>query len=489
MTETSSWIGCSGLAMVLIFFITIGSDVHAQTPVPIKEGAEASNSIPQKLTLAEAERILLARNLSIVSAKYQIDANRAARLIASFRPNPTLTVGAEQFNLSNRLFKNMIRTDSSSAAASTYTIRFDQLIERGGKRQLRTDLADQQLKVSEAQMLDTVRLLLYQLRQAFTQAALARENLTLAEETLEQYEQTIRLTAIKVDNGDVAGVELYRIQVAALQYQQAVQQARTNYQQSKRDILNLLAADRIDPLPVGYTQSSTISQPGSVILSASSGNIVDQRQRDFLDQAGVGSGEARFDIDYTLVDVPLIQNPVELKQIALSMRPDVQTARHLLESAHRSVALARAQRVRDLSVGTFFQRVGSDQTSGVNVTIPLFVHNNGLAAIDQALSLQGAAEAQLKLAQLQTATDVDKAYLIYQSARRTLDIYNSTTMARADKLRTIASISYREGATNLIELLDAQRTYNQTVSAYNQARADYQLALWQLEVAIGQPLK
>jgi outer membrane protein TolC len=40
----------------------------------------------------------------------------------------------------------------------------------------------------------------------------------------------------------------------------------------------------------------------------------------------------------------------------------------------------------------------------------------------------------------------------------------------------------------LFELLDAQRTLRQTQTAYNQARENYQMALWQLEEAVGKPL-
>jgi outer membrane protein TolC len=40
-----------------------------------------------------------------------------------------------------------------------------------------------------------------------------------------------------------------------------------------------------------------------------------------------------------------------------------------------------------------------------------------------------------------------------------------------------------------LELLDAERCYNQTINSYNQARADYQSAIWQLEQAVGRPLR
>src|SRR5262245_9797874 len=109
----------------------------AQTLTPIQF---RSASIPRKLTLAQAEQLLLQRNLAVLAARYQVDALRAARLIAGFRPNPTLTLGGEQFILSSAFFRNFFRTNTSTAAETTYTIRYEQLIERGGKRELRAEL-------------------------------------------------------------------------------------------------------------------------------------------------------------------------------------------------------------------------------------------------------------------------------------------------------------------------------------------------------------
>jgi cobalt-zinc-cadmium efflux system outer membrane protein len=104
----------------------------AQTPAPIQlRGA----GIPRKLTLAQAEQLLLQRNLAVLAARYQVDALRAARLIASFKPNPTLMLGAEQFILSSNFFRDLFRTNTNTAAETTYTIRLDKLIERGGKRE------------------------------------------------------------------------------------------------------------------------------------------------------------------------------------------------------------------------------------------------------------------------------------------------------------------------------------------------------------------
>ena len=453
----------------------------AQTPAPIQlRGA----GIPRKLTLAQAEQLLLQRNLELLAARFQVDALRAARLIASFKPNPTLTLGAEQFNLSNKFFKNIARTDLNTAAETTYTIRLDKLIERGGKRSTRTELTTYQLNAGEAQMLDAARTQLYELRQAFTNAALARDNLALAETTRLEYDQTIRLTEAKVENGDLARVELYRAQVAALPYQQAVQQARTSYQQATRDILNLLGA-RVEDVslikPVFDDNKAQIVNASFHTGDTGDGAIDPGRADSLID--------APLEIEFKFDDRPISQTLAELHAIALAERPDVIESRYLYGAATRAVALARAQRARDVLVGVFYQRIGSDNTAGVNVSFPLFVYNKGYAAISQAAAQQESAISLAREAELQALTDVEKAYLAYQSARRILNIYSSSTIDRARRLKTIAWLSYQEGATGLLELLDAERGYNQTISSYNQARADYQSALWKLEQAVGRPLR
>ena len=99
------------------------------------------------------------------------------------------------------------------------------------------------------------------------------------------------------------------------------------------------------------------------------------------------------------------------------------------------------------------------------------------------------AEAQLKQTELQALVDVDKAYQSYVSARRVLELYTAENLGQLERLRTVANVSYQEGAASLFELLDAQRAYNGAMTAYNQARADYQMTLWDLEQATGHSLR
>ncbi|HEV8131439.1 MAG TPA: TolC family protein [Acidobacteriota bacterium] len=443
--------------------------------------AAAPPAIPRQLSLGVAEDLLLQRNLVIATSRYQIEAARAARLIASYKPNPLLTVGGEQIPFYSPLRGSAPRffaTDSNAGANPVYTLRVDKIIERGGKRKLRTELADFQIKASEAQLLDSIRIQLFQLRQAFTAALLAQENARLAEMIQDQYAGTERLTKIKVDNGDLAGVELYRVRAGRLQYQQMVLQARTAYEQAARDLINILA---------GRPEES--QTPATTGTTGTQGNIEYVSQSADSSQARSFPRGAPLEVVGTFSAALVSHSLAELRQIAISERPDVIAARNSLEASGRAFLLAKAQRARDLDVASEYQRVGDDHSLGVVLQIPLFTYNNQQAAIQQAQAQRRAAETQLRQIELQALTDVEKAFIAHQSARRMLDLYNNENLKNLDSLRNITAVSYREGAVSLFEVLDVQRTYNQAITAYNQARADYQMSLWQIEQATGRPLQ
>ncbi len=437
--------------MRALHFIRLGG-ITALLPFAMAFGQQ---SLPRQLSLQDAEKILLERNLNIAVSRRLLEAAEAQRLIASYRPNPQIQLGGEQISIYSPVPNGAPRffeTNPNAGANSVYTFQVLQTLERGGKRQLRTQQATSQVEAANAQVLDTFRIQLFQLRQAFAAAILARENLKLAELTNRQYEQTERLTQTRVDNGDAAPVELYRVRSGRLQYRQAMLQARTAYQQALRDVLNLLSTDQPD-----------IGTPAS-------------------------PDEVPFEVAGDLAEKPVSLKLEELRATALENRPDVKAARSALDAAQRGTQLAEALRHRDINVGVEYQRVGDDSSVGVIAQFPFFAYNNQKAAAAQATALQLAAQAQFRQAQIQALTDVEKAYQAYLAAKEALDLYSKDNLIQVDKLRDVAAFSFKEGATSLLEALDAQRTVNQTLAAYNQARSDYQVSLWQLEQAIGKEL-
>ncbi len=425
-------------------------------PPPASIASPLPASIPSPLTLADAERLLVERSLSLRNERELVDAAQASRQIAGYKPNPTLQLGAEQFPVASPLAGTVPRfwsTDSNAGAQPTYTVMFSKTIERGGKRELRVAQADENVQSAQFQVSDTLRQQLFQLRQTFATALVARDNLQLAESIVKQYDQTEQLTTVKVQAGDLAPMEAYRVRASRLQYAQAVIDARTAYELATRDLLNLLNA-----APADMAGASNTGEPGHIEIAG------------------------------TFASAPVARSIDDLRALALEKRADVQLARHNLLAAERAVELARSQRSRDVTTSLEYQRVGSDHSVGVITQLPLFLYNNQQAGITQAEAQRRATEATLRQVERQAITDVEKAYQLYVSSRQALTLYDTDTIGQVQRLQDIAEFTFRSGDTSLFELLDVQRNTSQVLMAYNQSRANYQISLWQLEQAVGEPI-
>ncbi|HJZ77016.1 MAG TPA: TolC family protein [Vicinamibacterales bacterium] len=420
-------------------------------------------SVPGELTLAEAERLLVERNVAVAATRYQLTAAQASRLIAGYKPNPTLQLGAEQFPIaSDQSAPRFFTTDSNAGAQPTYTVQVSKTFERGQKREFRIAQAEATVEAAEFLVRDTIRQQLFQLRQAFGAAMLARENLRLAQQIDGQYQRSEQLTVVKTEAGDLPALELYRIRAGRLPYQQAVIDATATYQQAVRDILNVLNVSEAD-----------VSSPAVAMTVAQVSPRLSQTSRPPL----LVSGD--------FLDRTLTKSLDELTRQSLELRPDVQLAKQNLIAAERGVDLAKAQRSRDVTASVEYQRVGSDHAVGVLTGVPLFVYNNQLAGITQAEAQRNAAEALLRQAERQATTDVAKGYAAYVAARQSMALYSGENLIQVQRVQDITTFSFQQGGASLFELLEIQRNTQQAFVAYNQTRANYQLSLWQLEQAVG----
>jgi outer membrane protein, heavy metal efflux system len=426
-----------------------------QTAIPPSQSAT-------RLSLQAATDLLISNNLPVIAARYNVDILRAQRIAAGLRPNPTMTFSATQFAIP-RVFhipSDAVKTNNEGGAANTsYTVEIDQLIERGSKRELRSQKADLSTKAAEAQVQDALRQQLFQLRQAFFTAVLARENQHVAQENLNHFDRTENLLFVQVKEGYSAGVDLKRVQLQRLQFQSDVATGAQSYQQAVRDVLNLIGEGDA-PSAANSTQLTTLS-------SLSQGDF----PQDF--------------IDGNLEIIPELLWIDDLRRMALVNRPDIKAAELSAEAANAGLKLAQAERVRDVIVGGQYSRDGSDNTVGVVVGLPLKIGPRAHAAIAQANSTNLQAEAQLRLVRTLALTDVEKAFTAYQVSRDRLRLFTGGALATANDVRRIEEIAYRDGAKGLLDYLDAQRTYNQTLVNYNQARFDFLMSLYQLEFATG----
>ena len=425
-------------------------------------GAAAAGAVSVTLSLAQAEALLLEQNLTISGARSGVDAAKASEIIAAYRPNPALTLSAEQFNTRHPFFHLTSEDPTSLGYQHFYTVRVDQLLERGGKRGYRMLTAELQTQAADAGLKDAIRQQLFQLRQAYFTVVEAKELLDLAAQMLSITDQNEEIVKAQVASGGAAEADLLTFQVNRLQFQQALIQAQQTYSQGLSDLMNVLnysSMGRAGVMPARTSTLAGVDIHGPELLQLS----------ESLDAATL-----------TLDAAPLTASA--------DNRSDVQSARRTMDAAEAAIKGAQALRQEDLDVGLEYQRNGGDDTVGIAFQINLPAFNNHQGDILQAEAQYQQARFTYNQVRTQAITDITKAYKAYDGARQMIVLYTSDTILKAKESLRIATGVYQEGGTGLIDLFQAQQAYDQTMTGAIQARFAYRVALYQLEMATGEKI-
>ena len=118
--------------------------------------------------------------------------------------------------------------------------RFDYLHERQHKRELRRDSAQQATAIADSQLADQERTLLFNLRGAFVQTLQQKAILALAQENLSYYDQVLKVSRDRKELGDIAQVDLDRLELQRVQYETDLETAAVNLRTAKIQLLMLL---------------------------------------------------------------------------------------------------------------------------------------------------------------------------------------------------------------------------------------------------------
>lgn len=402
-------------------------------------GLSAQTPAPPAMSIDEAIREALDRNLDLLAERFNMSVADAKMITARLRPNPVVSIGGDHLDLLGTGYN----TDNQ-AGPSEYSLRTDFVLERGGKRESRIAVAENSRAVVELQFMNTVRTLTLDVETSFVEAQLAKENLALAQDNLRAFGDIVRVNQTRVKNGDLAEVELLRTELAQLQFENAVRQAELRLR-TARTRLQLL---------IGRARSS---------------ELIDVR------------GELRRDT------APIDRE--RLESGALEQRPDLRGIQRDQARSLADLRLQLAQGKVDYTIGTEYRRqqglAGRGNSLGVFFSSNLPVFNRNQGEIERARQEQRQIEARIKALTATIATEVETAYLQYSNARTTLERIEGRMLAKAKDVRSITEFSYRRGEATLIELLDAQRAYNDTIQAYNEARADFARSLYLMDAVSG----
>jgi len=375
-------------------------------------------------------------NPTLLADEVNIDENRAQEITAFLRPNPNFSLLLDQFTIfktPNTAYQPLYDVLESGTVSYLY--------ERQHKRDLRLESAKKATGISQSAHEDLERTLLFTLRTGFVNLLQAKAVLDIARQNLEYYNKTIEVSRSRYAAGDMAKVDLVRIELQLAQYQSDVVNAQVNVRTAKIALLTLLN----DRTPV-----------------------------DQFDVTGV------YDFKDTLMPLE------EYRQVAMETRPDLKVAVLAVDKAKTDNRLAIANGTADPTWGFDIGRNPPlPSYVGFSMSLPLriFDKNQGeklrtKLEIDRTDKLRLAAEAQI-------LSDVDTAYATVASTVELLRPYRETYLNQATEVREIVTFSYQRGGASLLDFLDAQKEYRDTQLNYLNLIGSYLMAAGQLNMAVG----
>lgn len=417
---------------LLLGALTLGapSYAHAQ-PTP---GAVA----PESLSLQHAELLFKERNRDLKAARRMTEGAEADVLTARARPNPTLNFGTTGISPSQGL-----GAGSPIRKRVDTTVGLAQLIERGGKRDLRTQAAEYQVAAARSDEADVERQQRGLVQAAYYDLLLAQERIRVIEETAQLFGRTVEAANRRLAAGDIAPAEVARISVDALRAQNDAQLARTDRERARLALAYLLGLDDAAPRLVA-ADGWPAPEPVTALRES------DDR---------------------------------------LARRADVQAARSRMEAAERGRALARALRTRDVLAGVQFERypgdVAANNSYGVMVAIPLFTNHTYQGEIRRAEIEYDAAVEHFERVKALATADVRRAGAELAAAGERVRRFRETLNAAAERAAGGAEFAYARGATSVMDVLDARRQLYATRLDHLTAQADHAraLAAWRAATA------
>jgi len=388
---------------------------------PVEEEPTGAVNLRQVLALA------LMKNPELAAFSWEVRAQEAAALQAALLPNPELGAALENIGLDQ----------------SETTIQLSQLIELGGKRSKRAEVASLTEELArwdyEAKRIDV----LTKTSQAFVDVLGLQQQLALIEERVRLSEEVARVVSERVKAGKVSPIEETRAHVALSTAQ--------------------IALDR------GQQQ------------------LIVARKR-----LGAAWGSAEPPFEKAEGDLHAVSPIPTLEALArrLSLNPEL--ARWATEISQRRavIRLEKSKALPDLSVSGGVRRFNQtdENTFVAGVTIPLSFFNRNQGNISEARHQLKRAEEARRAAAVRVTVELSEAYGDLATRVAEVQALEEKVLPGARSTFEAMNEGYRLGKFGLLDVLDAQRTLFEARSQYLNALTGYHQAVAEVERLIGEPL-
>jgi cobalt-zinc-cadmium efflux system outer membrane protein len=390
----------------------------------------------EQMPTFDLDRIIdlaLERNPTIAGAQSVIEQTEGRRIEAGAYPNPT--IGAQTGNAA-------LRDPSTGTRMNEYGVTVYQTVEWPGMRAARQDAAAAGLAGATVGLEEAKLNLIAEVKGVFYDLLLAGRTVDLLQQNLEIVQEVARIVRARVRSGEGPQFEAVKADVEVLKAKQEITKAK-NAVRVKQVGLDTLTAGALGP---------------------------------------------RFSLQGDFRSLPARLSPENIASRDLTHHPILKRQEKLVEQAEFTVDKERQGRVPNVTLfGGYAREVGREAVvAGVSLPTPLWYRQQGHIAT--ALGTQRKEEAELIRIRNDLTRAINQHAREAETAQEQILVYEEGLLKEAQEALRIAQLSFQQGASSLLDVLDAQRVQRQIVVDYNQARFELSLALTRLERAVGGPL-
>lgn len=385
---------------------------------------------PSGYTLRQVIQLALQHNPKMKGAEAVFEQSQSQRVTADAYLNPTIIASAGP---------GWIRDPSTGVSIIERTVTVQQPLEWLGKRAARQRAADAGVGGARAGLEQTTVSVMADTKGAFFQLLFAQQDAELARENLNTVEDLVKLVSARVSTKEAPKFELIK--------------ATVELQKAQKD---LARAD--NALLVVRAKLNTVT--------------------------GKALGES-FAVQGEFETVRAGLELHKLMNQATERQPALRRQQKIVEQAEYTIEHERASRIPNVSViGQYHREAGDESmTAGLSVALPLWYRRQG--EIGTAMAMHQEAQAERDRMQQELEQTVTQHFQEMQTAQAQMKVFEQGLLHQAKEALDIAQFSFRHGASSLLEVIDAQRVYRQTLLEYAQAQADHSIALARLERAVG----
>ena len=384
------------------------------------------------LTLREAMDRALRFSPSLQAASFEVEAKLGEVAQAAVRPNPELIADVENFGGTG---------DLGGLNSAEGTLALSQLVELGGKRFKRLAVADLDRAVSvwdfEAARLRTIR----ETAEAFIDVLAIQEAIERSREANRLARELERDVQARVDAGQANPIEIQRTRPMVANTLVTLEAERAKLEATKRRLASMWGQSRPDFARVAgeFSKSTRVRSIDSILQQ-------------------------------------LDENP--------------EVARWSDEIARRNavVGLEIAKSIPDVTLGAGIRRLNdTDDTALVasaSLSLPIFDRNSGNIAAAEARLSKAEYERRSSLASLRGA--VLSAYADLSGSAAEVRALAEDVVPPARLAYQSLQASFKAGASQLLDVLDARRVLFEAQLNLIRAQANFEKAKVRIEGLIGQ---